>query len=123
LYRFAGWYQNNNAFRDLIFNDRVTIAPRITWRPNEKTDFTLNLEAVEQEFQADFGIPAVGKRPAPIPISNSFGDPNNPVDHISKVHLGTEFNHRFNDDWAIHNRFLTTQSHTDEAFINPSPAF
>lgn len=58
-----------------------------------------------------------------VPIGNSFGDTNDPVDHLSKVHLGTELNHRFNDDWAIHNRFLLSRDNIDEAFINPSPAF
>ncbi len=123
LYRFAGSYQNNNSFRDFIFNDRVTVSPTITWRPSDKTDLTLNVEGVEQEFQADFGIPVLGKRPAPIPVSRSFSDPNDPIDHLSKVYLGTEFNHRFNDDWAIHNRFLASRLHTDSTFVNPAPAF
>ncbi|MDD1619971.1 MAG: TonB-dependent receptor [Methylococcaceae bacterium] len=123
LYRFTGSYQNNNSFRDFVFNDRIMVSPTVTWRPSDATDLTLNVEGVEQEYQADFGIPVVGKRPAPIPISRSFGDPNDPIDHLSKVHLGTEFNHRFNDDWAIHNRFLATRQHTDQVFINPAANF
>lgn len=123
LYRFSGSYQDNNSFRDLIFNDRVMVSPSITWKPSDRTDFTLNVEGMEQNFQADFGIPAVGTRPAPIRTGNSFGDPNDPVDHLAKVHLGTELNHRFNDDWAIHNRFLMSREHLEQVFVNPSPAF
>lgn len=123
LYRFTGSYQNNESFRDLIFTDRVMVSPSLTWKISDQTDFTLNVEGVEQDFQADFGIPAIGDQPAPIPIGNVFGDPNDPVDHLSKVHLGTEFNHRFNDDWAIHNRFLMSREKVEEVFINPSPAF
>jgi len=99
------------------------VSPSLTWKITDATDFTLNVEGVEQDYQADFGIPAIGKRPAPIPISNSFGDTNDPVDHLSKVHLGTEFNHRFNDDWAIHNRFLMSREDNEQVFINPAPAF
>ncbi|MCQ8182937.1 TonB-dependent receptor [Methylomonas sp. SURF-1] len=123
LYRFSGSYQDNNSFRDLIFTDRVSVSPSITWKPSDATDFTLNVEGLKQDYQADFGIPAVGTRPADIPIGNSFGDPNDPVDHLTKVHLGTEFNHRFNQDWAIHNRFLMSRENNDQVFINPSPAF
>ena len=102
LYRFTGSYQNNNSFRDLISNDRVTVSPSITWKLSDATDFTLNVEGLDQDYQADFGIPVIGSKPAPISIRNSFGDPNDPIDHISKVHLGTEFNHKFNQNWAIH---------------------
>lgn len=123
LYRFTGSYQNNESFRDLIFTDRVMVSPSLTWKISDQTDLSFNVEGVDQDFQADFGIPAIGDRPAPIPIENSFGDSNDPVDHLSKVHLGTEFNHRFNDDWAIHNRFLMSREKVEMTFVNPSPAF
>ncbi len=123
LYRFSGGYQTNNSFRDFISNDRVAVSPTLTWRPDEMTDISLNVEGVDQTFQGDFGIPAVGNRPAPVPISNMYGDTNDPKDHMSKVYLGTEVNHRFNEDWAVHNRFLASWLHTDTTFVNPSPAF
>lgn len=123
LYRFTGSYQNNNSFRDLISNDRVTVSPSITWKLSDATDFTLNVEGLDQDYQADFGIPVIGSKPAPISIRNSFGDPNDPIDHISKVHLGTEFNHKFNQNWAIHNRFLMSRTDTETTFFNPAPAF
>jgi len=122
-YRFTGAYQNSNSFRDLVFNDRYSIAPSITWRPTEATDISLNIEGVEQDFQADYGIPAINGRPARIPTGNNFGDPNEPNDQISKLHIGTEINHRFNDDWAIHNRFLMSHLKSDTLFVNPANAF
>ncbi|MEI8209980.1 MAG: TonB-dependent receptor [Methylococcales bacterium] len=83
----------------------------------------MNVEGVDQTFQSDLGIPVIGNRPAPVPIKTSYGDPNDPADHFSKVHLGTEFNHKLNNDWAIHNRFLMTQLHLDSIFLTPTPAF
>ncbi|WP_407656516.1 TonB-dependent siderophore receptor [Methyloglobulus morosus] len=123
LYRFTGAYQNNNSFRDFIFTDRVLVNPSITWRPTDKTDLTLSVEGLDQDYQADFGIPSIGKRPAPIPISRSLDDPNSPVDHISKAQVSTEINHRFNDDWAIHNRFLASFDDEASSFVNPTPTF
>jgi len=123
LYRFTGAYQNNNSFRDFIFTDRVLVNPSITWRPTDKTDLTLSVEGLDQDYQADFGIPSIGKRPAPIPISRSLDDPNSPVDHISKAQVSTEINHRFNDDWAIHNRFLASFDDEASRFVNPTPTF
>ncbi len=123
LYRFTGAYQNNKSFRNFVFNDRVMVNPSITWRPTDKTDMTLSVEGLEQDQQSDFGIPAIGSRPAPIPISRSLDDPNSPVDHISKTLVNTEINHRFNDDWAIHHRFLASFNDEFSSFINPAPAF
>ena len=123
LYRFTGAYQNNDSFRDFVFTDRVMVNPSITWRPTDKTDLTLSVEGLDQDYQSDFGIPAIGTRPAPIPISRSLDDPNSPVDHISKTQVSTEINHRFNDDWEIHNRFLASFDDEYSAFFNPAPTF
>ncbi|MEQ1635722.1 MAG: TonB-dependent receptor [Methylococcales bacterium] len=120
LYRFTGAYQNSNSFRDFISTDRVNIAPTITWKPTDSTDMTLSIEAMNQDYQADLGVPAIGKRPASIPISRNYSsDPNDQLDIQSRVSVGTEINHRFNKDWAIHSRFLTNFEHADQAFINP----
>jgi len=121
LYRFTGAYQNNNSFRDFVFTDRVMVNPSITWRPTEMTDLTLNVEGLDQDYQTDFGIPAMGNRPAPVPISRSIGDPNDPVDHISKALVSTEINHRFNNDWAVHNRFLASFNNEYTKYLTPSP--
>jgi iron complex outermembrane recepter protein len=123
LYRFTGAYQNNNSFRDFAFTDRVMVNPSITWRPTDKTDLTLSVEGFDQDFFADFGVPAIGNRPAPIPISRSLDDPNSPTDTMSKALISTEINHRFNDDWAIHNRFLANFNDEYSTFTNPAPAF
>jgi iron complex outermembrane receptor protein len=124
LYRFTGSYQNNNSFRDFISDDRVNAAGAVTWKLTDATDMTLSVEGMEQNFQADLGVPVIGKRPASVPINRSYGsDPNDPLDNQSKVYVGTEINHRFNEDWAIHSRFLANLEHADQIFINPAPAF
>ncbi len=123
LYRFTGAYQNNNSFRDFVSTDRVMVNPSITWRPTDKTDMTLSVEGFDQDYQTDFGIPVIGKRPAPIPISRSLNDPNIPMSYISKTQVSTEINHRFNDDWAIHNRFLASFNDAHDFMVNPAPAF
>jgi iron complex outermembrane receptor protein len=123
LYRFTGSYQDNKSFRDFVSVDRVLINPSITWRPTDATDVTVSIEGTDKNAPADFGIPVVGNRPASIPISRNLGDPNTPVGNQSSVKIGTELNHRFNKDWAIHNRFLASLSDGTTTFVNPAPAF
>ncbi|MEQ1635734.1 MAG: TonB-dependent siderophore receptor [Methylococcales bacterium] len=122
-YRFSGAYQSNNSFRDFVSVDRYVINPSITWKPTEATDVTVDIEGTNKEADADFGIPVVGKRPANIPITRNLGDPNTPVGTQSGVKIGTEVNHRFNDDWAIHHRFLASLADGQTTFVNPAPAF
>ncbi len=74
----------------------MLFAPSVTWRPTEATDATLELQVMNQDFMADFGIPVIGKRPAQIPITRSLGDPNTPTSNINQVQLGSLLNHRFN---------------------------
>ncbi|MGH8475045.1 MAG: TonB-dependent siderophore receptor [Methylococcales bacterium] len=123
LYRLSGAYQRNNSFRDFVSSDRYVINPSITWRPTEAIDFNVNLQVSNQDYKADFGLPVIGNRPAPIPISRSLDDPNTPLSNTSEVFLGTDFIYRFNDSWALHNRFLAYYSHQDSTFVNPVPAF
>jgi iron complex outermembrane receptor protein len=119
LYRFNGSQLNSNSYRDFIFKDRTMADGSITWRPTDATDFTVEVEGIDQDYQADFGIPVIGKRPAAIPVSRSLNDPNDPVDRASKVNLNTELTHRFNESWTFHNRFLMQNTNSRETFVNP----
>lgn len=123
LYRFTGSYQDNNSFRDFVSNQRMLFAPSVTWKPSDSTDATLELQVLNQDFSADFGIPVIGNRPASIPISRSLGDPNTPKSNINQVQLGTEVNHHFNENWAVHSRFLASFDEVKQSFVTPTPAF
>jgi iron complex outermembrane receptor protein len=123
LYRFSGGYENSGSFRDFQHIDRMQFNPSVTFRPTQDTTWTVDFEYFNQDYRADYGIPAWGKRPAPIPISRSFGDPNDKTDNMSKYHVGSELTHRFDDHWTLRNRFLASFLHSNDDFLNPAPAF
>ncbi|MBY6240828.1 TonB-dependent siderophore receptor [Methylosinus sp. Sm6] len=123
LYRFSGGYENSGSFRDFQHIDRMQFNPSVTFRLTPDTDFTVDFEYFNQDYLADYGIPAWGTRPAPIPISRSFGDPNDKTDNMHKYHVGSELTHRFNENWTFRNRFLASFLHTKDDFLNPAPAF
>ncbi|OQK16431.1 ligand-gated channel [Methyloprofundus sedimenti] len=122
-YRFNGSYQNNKSFRDFNFNDRVQVNPSVTWRPSDATEMSLDVEVLHENYQVDRGLFAIGDRPAPIPITRSFIDPNDPVDTNSKVYLGFNFTHAFNADWTIRNRFLASFVDSNDISVKPANAF
>ncbi|NOS75464.1 MAG: TonB-dependent siderophore receptor [Methyloglobulus sp.] len=100
LYRFNLAYQNNNSFRDFINSERIFIAPSLTWKATESTQFNVNMEYKHENSSDDYGLPAVGNRPAPIPISRNLGEPG--TNQLADVWL-VEFtgSHAFNDDWLL----------------------
>lgn len=122
-YRFSGAYQDNESFRDFVTADRLLLSPSVTWRPAPATDITLDFEYQKKHALADFGIPVIGTRPAPIPISRNLGDPNTPGGYQETRMIGTRINHALNGNWAIHQRFLYTDTDGVNTFVNPAPAF
>jgi iron complex outermembrane receptor protein len=100
LYRFNLAYQNNNSFRDFINAERIFIAPSLTWKATESTQFNVNMEYKHENSSNDYGLPAVGNRPAHIPISRNLGEPG--TNQLADAWL-VEFtgSHAFNDDWML----------------------
>ncbi|HVO93082.1 MAG TPA: TonB-dependent siderophore receptor [Terriglobales bacterium] len=123
LYRFAGSYDDSGSFRQFIAHQETLLAPSVTWSPNDRFDWTVEGEYYNKDFDADFGIPAVGNRPAPIPVTENLGDPNTPRSNLAKSHLGSEINYRLSDNWTVTNKFLWTSIDSKETFLNPAPAF
>lgn len=121
--RFAGAYQNAGSFRDFHFTERKLFNPSVTWRLTEATTITADVEVSKQEYRPDSGIPVLGNRPAPVPISRSFSDPNTPPAFINKTHVGLHIDHAFNDSWKLTNRFLASFLDTEEIWPNPAPSF
>jgi iron complex outermembrane recepter protein len=100
LYRINLAYQDNNSFRDFISTERIFIAPSLTWKATPDTQFNLNLEYKHDKGVDDYGVPAVGNRPAPIPIGRRLGQPGEGFDNdLLLVNFNAE--HAFNDDWKV----------------------
>lgn len=118
-YRISGAYTNTGSFRDFGGSDGFVVYSTLLWRPTESTNINLGLEVTDQDFFADFGVPAIGRRPAPIPISRSFQDPNQPRNNQHTTNLDFNLTHRFNESWSINNRFLASYRHHNNFQLIP----
>ncbi|AMK76721.1 TonB-dependent receptor [Methylomonas methanica] len=105
LYRFNGSYTDNQSFRDFVGNERFFVAPSLTWRPNEKFETNLQLEYKHDDLNADFGIPSVNGRPAPIPITRTLKD-GSQRQLMESTLVGFDWTYHFNDDWKVTQRYL-----------------
>jgi len=74
LYRTTLTYQQSGSFRDFEGLERIFLAPSLIWSPSSRTEVHLNLEYKKDNLVTSYGIPAIGTRPAPVPISRFLGD-------------------------------------------------
>lgn len=106
LYRLNIAYRNNGTFIDQVDQERVFIAPSLTWRPGERTEVNLNLEYMHDDRQWYGGLPVSGQRPANIPISTYLGyGGDQSFSVMDKVLVGFDWSHEFNDNWKLQQRF------------------
>jgi len=105
LYRLNFAYRDNESYRDLNFKERIFLAPAITWNISDRTQANLLLEYQNDDYRADYGFPAVGNRPARLPINRSLSDPA-AHDGQESQRIFADWSHEFNDDWKLTHRFM-----------------
>jgi iron complex outermembrane recepter protein len=117
-YRFNLAYQNTGSFRDFVNNERIFLAPTLTWRPSNQTELGLSFEYQHDNGRWDDGIPAAGNRPANTPISRYLGDPIS-NDKQDRELIDFHWSHQFNEDWQVNQRFVASLTHYDQFNVFP----
>ncbi len=105
LYRLNLAYSSNNSFRDYNENERIYVAPSLTWRLSDQTEMTVQLEHQHDDYVMDYGIPALGNRSAPVPKEFYVGDDQVRNSSMDSNQVATILSHRFNDQWKIEHKF------------------
>ncbi|MGH6813468.1 MAG: TonB-dependent siderophore receptor [Methylocella sp.] len=126
-YRFSGSYTKGGQFIDFIDNDQTFLAPAITWHIDPATTLTIDAEYQRRDRQRFAGIPAIGMYPASLPVYRSFEEPNEPLARYRTSLIAEEFNHHFDNNWAITSRFLAVRGTFQQIDLNatsfPNPPF
>jgi iron complex outermembrane receptor protein len=84
-YRLVGSYQNDFQFRDYVSGSHFLFAPSLFWHPTSTTAVSVFAEGINGKATSDFGIPVIGTRPAPVPISNYYGESPWSLAEISSI--------------------------------------
>jgi iron complex outermembrane receptor protein len=121
LYRFNATYLDNGSFKDMVNNDRVFIAPTLSWRPNDKFEANLELEYKHDNFVNDYGVPVLkgANRPVKLPSNTFLGDSAAYRGEQENVLIGADWKFNFNDKWKLTNRFLWEDWSQKETDIIP----
>ncbi len=100
MYRINAEYLDTKSFVDHAFDERTFIAPSLTWQPAAGTIFTLSYEHRNEKEQAATGVPVIGKRPASVPTSRFYGEPNL-QNHFKADIFNLKGEHQFNNQWTV----------------------
>lgn len=125
LYRTTFVYQNSGSFRDFEQLDRIFFAPSITWSPSNRTEVRLSLEYKNDNRVTHFGIPAIGTRPASVPISRYLGDRTDDDDRFDygdsdNLLLELQWSYRVSPTWTVRQAFLMDRDHYSNQFFPPA---
>src|ERR1700752_564344 len=74
--RLNSVYENSNSFREFVNLNRFAINPTFTIAPSDQTRFTIGYEFARDRRTADRGITSFQNRPADVPISTFYGNPD-----------------------------------------------
>jgi iron complex outermembrane recepter protein len=127
LYRFTGLGLNTGTQTDFVDQQRIAVAPSVTWRPDQDTKLTIMLNYQNDPKAGAYNfVPAVGTvLPGPVKIGPSFDTGDSGFDKFKKeeTSIGYAFEHRFDEVWQIKQNVrysyndIYIQNAADGAFI------
>lgn len=124
-YRLDFEYLDSDSFRDFSFNRQGYVSPKVQWNIGDRTNVLFEYQYFHQDSIVDWGVPAIGNRPARVPNSRFVSEPTDRYDHIINSG-GVTINHAFNDDWKIQGKYYRLDDrynsfeHTP-SILNPVP--
>ena len=116
-YRLTGLYRDGANETDYSENDRIFIAPALTWQPDAQTSLTILANYQWDKLEPIISVPVAGMDyPAGYPqVSRSFF-PGSPdfnrfdADHGS---IGYQFSHSFDDQWTVRQNLRYSRQNTE----------
>lgn len=93
--------ETSSGWRDYVGLDRTTVAPSLTWRPNDDLRVTYVGEFTIFTTLFDRGQPAVNGDALALPPSRYFGEPGDGPTRFRNERHQVTGDYRLNDDWTL----------------------
>ncbi|HEX8119446.1 MAG TPA: TonB-dependent siderophore receptor [Pyrinomonadaceae bacterium] len=117
-FRLNGVYENSDSFRRFVGLNRTAFNPTFAYTPGAQTKFTFGYEFARDRRTADRGITSFQGRPADVPASTFYGNPDDAHVRSNVNLLSGTFDH-VEGRLTIHNR--TTYGDYDRGYQNYVP--
>lgn len=118
-YRVTMLARNSGTRLDFDKDDRLYLAPTLTWRPNADTKLTLmgQYQKDDQSYAWPNQLQNPGALGQPDPSVN-LGGKDNRWERENRM-LGYEFEHRFNETWTLQQNLRYSEFDRDETNVFP----
>ena len=125
LYRLVAVGRDSDTQVDYVKDDRVVIAPSLTWKPNAATSLTLQgLHQKDKSGSLIGFFPWQGtqlpNRYGQIPTNTFISEPGWDAYDTTNNSWGYLFSHQFNSDWTLRQNLRRTVSEVDYRTIYTS---
>ena len=104
-YRLTGLARDSGAEQDTLDDDRLYLAPSLSWEPDADTSFTLLGRLQHDRGGSPFGLPQAGTLDdnpfGEVPRSRYLGEPGFDRSESTLASVGYEFRHRFAEGWEV----------------------
>lgn len=124
LYRLVAVGRESGTQMDYGQDDRRLIAPSLTWRPNDATEWTLRLKWQQDRGGGDSGnaLPWEGTiLPNPngrIPRDTFVGEPDADFFNVDSLQFGWSFTRQLDERWKFRQNLRVTDNDVDYAAID-----
>jgi iron complex outermembrane recepter protein len=116
--RVAASYSTADSIRDFVQDKLGAFSAALAWQPGTQTSVTATLDYSDQRYRTDYGVPAVGNRPADLPWSRQFNDSPD-LSQAKTTSLKLDVSHRLSAAWQLKGKLLSLRSDTAEVDIAP----
>ncbi|MFP4229449.1 MAG: TonB-dependent siderophore receptor [Salinivenus sp.] len=125
-YRLTGLVREADTQVDHINNDRIFVAPAVSWRPTDATTLTLLGRYQQDDTRSSQRLPVSGTlEPNPngdIPVDRFLGEPGVDQYDRSQWSIGYLFNHDFGERWSVDQKVRYYSVDVDDVTVYGSTA-
>ncbi len=116
--RASASYYTSNSVRDFVKDRLGAFTGSLAWVPNAGSNVTASIDYTDQRYRTDYGVPAIGTRPADLPWSRQFNDSPD-LSSTETTSFKLEAEHQLSSAWKIKAKALHLISNTAEVDIAP----
>jgi len=120
-YRLTGLFRESDTQLDFVQNDRVYVAPALSWQPTQDTLFTVHGYYQKDNLGSSQALPAEGTlrgNPNGKIASKRFtGQPGIDEYDRTEFSVGYQFEHHLNDAWTIRQNLRYNSSNVDDLTV------
>ncbi|MBK5651490.1 MULTISPECIES: TonB-dependent siderophore receptor [Bradyrhizobium] len=122
LYRIVGLGRDSNSQTNYVQDNKLFIAPSLTWRPTSDTSFTIlsQYQKVDNKGYQQYVPGQVSFLPNPnghIPYGRYLGEPGLDGYHLEQFAVGYAFEHRFDNIFQFRQNLRYTEVSNDLASV------